>query len=123
MLVYDITLNRELPFDYPNGRIIRCVYDYNGVISILSGMHLENGVNLFLGARPNASIETWSNPIHHHISILSNNPEPYAEKFNTKRFILEYHRKDKESFLKNRFPQWNLLSVSPDGYPLMELTL
>lgn len=121
MLVYDITLNEELPFSYSKGRIIRCVYDHKGVISTLSGMHLEDGVHLFLGARPDASVETWTNPIHHHITILSENPEAYAAQFNTKRFVFEYRRAGKESFLKQRFPKWTYIGVSSEGYPVMEL--
>jgi len=121
MLVYDITLNKELSFDYPNGRIIRCVYDHNGVISVLSATHLSDGVHLLLSARPNVSAETWLNPIHHHISILSENPKAYAEKFNTKRFVIEYRRAGKESFLKQRFPKWNYIGVSGEGYAVMEL--
>ncbi len=123
MLVYDITLNKELSFDYPKGRIIRCVYDHNGVISVLSGTHLKDGVHLFLGSRPNVSAETWTNPIHHHISILSENPEAYAEKFNTKRFVFEYRRAGKESFLKQRFPRWDYVGLSDEGYPVMELVV
>lgn len=123
MLVYDITIDKELHFDYPKGRIIRCVYDHNGVISVLSGMHMKDGVHLFIGSRPNVSVETWANPIHHHITILSKNPEEYAKLFNTKRFVFEYRRHDKESFLKKRFPEWNYIGLSGEKYPMMELVV
>jgi len=123
MIVYDITIDGEPPFGDPTGRLIRCVYDHNGIISALTGMHLNNGVNLLLRARQNVSTETWTNPIHHHISILSRNPRPYAEKFNTQRFVLEYRRRDKESFLKDRFPDWNVIGYSDENYPMMELVV
>jgi hypothetical protein len=125
MIEYDITNTiNEPPFMFgPEARLIRCVYDYRGPISYLTGTHLSNGVHLFLGARPNFVIETATNPIHHHITTLTGNSVSYAKVFNTKRFVIEYRRHNKEVFLQQRFPQWNFVGYSNENFPIIELTL
>jgi hypothetical protein len=125
MLVYDITTNSTPPFasPRPEERLIRCVYDHRGPMSFLTGAHQPDGVHLMLGARSGLSMETVTNPIHHHITILTNNAAAYADVFNTKRFVVEYRRFDKEDFLRQRFPQWNFVGHSNENFPVIELVI
>ena len=125
-VVYDITtpgLPKYPHLGGPNEKMIRCVYDMTGVLSSLVGIHLSDGVHLKLSAKPGIEHETATNPIHHHVSILSANPIPYAAKFNTKKFIIEYRKYNRETFLQQRFPTWTLTGYSAENYPIMELAV
>lgn len=124
MIVYDITIPNIPEFRYfSGGKMIRCVYDINGVLSSLVGEHQADGVYLTLSSRLGISSETFKNPIHHHISILSVDATKYAKVFNTKRFVISMHHSFKESLLQKRLPQWHLAGTNNLGNAIMELLL
>ena len=125
MIEYDATLNAVKPsFDTdPTKRVIRTIYDYRGYISVLYGVHTHAGVELSLAARSGAQATTTIFSRHAHISILTQNPIPYATLFNTKRFYFRYLKLDRDDFLRQRFPTWNLVGHDEIGYPEMELCI
>lgn len=123
MIIYDATKNNYLPdcLTTFKGKVIRAVYNQDDVISALYGVHKKDGVHLYLRSSYGYSLITAYNPIHHHISILSSKPAIYANLFNTKKFIIEYVKKDKALFLQKRFPNWVLVGFSQQDKPRIEL--
>ena len=126
MLIYDITKN---PSVFPkekqlwSGTTIRAVTTKDGVVSALAGIHEKEGVHLILFSNPGFSVETSYNSVHHHISILSENPVPYAEVFGTKKFIIYSVKNKNVEFLKARFPSWDYVGLHNFDIPKFELNI
>lgn len=94
---YDIRSGLETPplFKFDDKILIRGIYDHKRFISYLSGDRSKNGVSLNLFADYSFKKETFFQRIHHHISILSENPENYAKVLNTSKFTFIFTRKRK----------------------------
>lgn len=122
MIVYDATIDHFSSPIFPvTGKLIRCIYDHNGMISSLSGVHGQDGVYLYLSSRTGTIKETAYNPEHYHISILTKNAKAYADLFGTKRFIIEHNVARREDWSRKRFPEWRVFSTD-SGYR-MELDI
>lgn len=123
MIEYDATKSRmSPPYEIPPpSRIIRSVYDQDGFVSQLIGALAEDGVELFLNGRPGMTKVTAFDTRHHHISILTANPQPYAELFGTKKFIMTHDVLRRDAWSRKRFPEWTVTPIEI-GYR-MELTV
>lgn len=125
MIVYDILRDKNAPDvsqSVPmSGRVLRAVYDHTGVMSCLLGRHLADGVHFILWGKPGVSIETASDPVHHHVSRLMERPAEYAALFGTKTFIIEAPRNP--DFMKARLPAWTPVGFVRDGVYRMEYRL
>lgn len=126
MIFYDVLQGAHPPSTLKNsaphsGRILRALYDHRGAVSMLTAVHRPDGVHLILWGAPGHSIETVSDPRHHHVSRFTERVEEYAALFRTKTFIIETPRSPK--FVTARLPTWTPVGFVKDGIYRVEYHL
>lgn len=83
---------------------------------------MQDGAHLALwSGKTGVSIETASNPVHHHISRLMERPSEYAALIGTKKFIIEAPRNP--DFMTARLPTWTPVGFVREGVYRMEYAL
>jgi|TARA_R110000851_G_scaffold99236_1_gene214206 hypothetical protein len=127
MILYDITdeFATEFPMQLPiPGQPLRIVYNHNGIVSALTAMVQDDGTaEIIIYATDGYKLQTASNSAHHHFSALTANKHKYAQKIGASKFSITLQRTGKDSFMKKRFPEWELVGHTDLDYPIMELTL
>lgn len=125
MILYDITSGDKLPHFLVNdtrGRVIRCLYDQNGVISLLTGIHRSDGVHLNIFSSQGYTTANVPNPAYH-FDVLTQSPAKYARFFNTKKFVIEYTKSKFAEPIQRRLPDWTFVGFTDLGYPRLELEI
>jgi hypothetical protein len=127
MILYDITdeFATEFAMQLPiPGQPLRIVYNHNGIVSALTALVQDDGTaDVVLYAADGNILLTTSDPIHHHISIMTPNKHKYAQKIGASKFRMTLERVGKDAFMQNRFSAWQLIGHTTLNYPIMELTL
>lgn len=82
--------------------LLRATYEGFSCFSLLFAVLQGDDAELYYFLRDGQDI---SNPKHHHITALTENPKGYAEVLGVERFVLNRARGG-GTILRKRFPQW-----------------
>ncbi|WP_422049737.1 hypothetical protein [Shimia sp.] len=138
MKVYDITQNTDrpwlafvgipgvLPFvmaeEAGHAVLVRAVYDGFSTISALFAVPMaDGGHELFLFSREGMTKVTAFNSEHHHVSIISANPQAYAKALNTEYFFAR-STVQREGFFEGRFEGWVEFDAGGTRWAGLEVT-
>lgn len=123
MILYDVTTGDPAPeflSNLPSGRAIRCLYNQDGIISLLTGIHKSDGVHLNIFSTSGYTKANVPNPSYH-FDVLTQNLYKYAKVFNTKKFVIEYTKSKYAEPIQRRLPDWTFVGFTDLGYPRLEL--
>lgn len=70
-----------------------------------SALFVANDGEILLTAAPGISVETTTNPEHHHVTALTAQRGAYAAALGVDKFWMIY-RNGKAHFVSQRFPEW-----------------